>query len=332
MASLWAMINQIQLYFLLLITRAFIPKDVQKVITGLSFTLNPFRYIPFDVIDFYSRFVGKFDFKLSNILFDPVLIDSDSTIYNTFCFFTTLAIIMAFHLFLLVLQKLSQKCNSDENSYKWVKITKYVVNRAFTIMTFGYYIRAVIEMSQYLLISSIFEIHEFDVSQTLRRISLIFAFVILTLCLSLILISVLLALLTNVSSQQMHTKLGEFFIGLKGQKKYRFYTAWLLTRRTIYVALLVTVTFIPLRALLIALSIVQICYAIFIGIFRPYEEIKDNFIEIMNEIFFIFLLSFLIFVNSEDGWTYTKSVIYIGVLALNNLIAFFIIPLYQFNF
>ena len=325
MASLWAVINQIQLYFLLLITRAFIPEDVQTVITGLSFTLNPFQYLPFSLISFYSSFIDKFNFKLSNLLFDPVGVNSDSIVWNTLSFFTNLVLMMILHFLLLVLQKLSQKCNSNENSHKWAKITKYVINRSFTIMTFGYYIRAVLEMSQYFLISSIFEIHEFNVSQTLRRISLIFAFVVLALCLCLILISILFVLLTNVSSQQMQTKWGEFFTGLKIQKKYRFYAAWLLARRTIYVALLITFTFASFKVLLIFLSIFQMCYAIFICILRPYEEVKDNMIEIMNEIFFIFLLSFLIFVNTEDEWTYTKSLIYIGILALNNLIAFFII-------
>ena len=80
MASLWAVINQIQLYFLLLITRAFIPEDVQTVITGLSFTLNPFQYLPFSLISFYSSFIDKFNFKLSNLLFDPVGVNSDSIV------------------------------------------------------------------------------------------------------------------------------------------------------------------------------------------------------------------------------------------------------------
>ena len=328
MISLWTMINQIQLYLLLLITGAFIPEDVKNAITGLSFTLNPFQYLSVSFIDSNSKYIEKFNFTLSNLLFETLGMNSDSTIYNNFYFFTDLALMMVFHLFLLALQKLSQKYISNENSYKCVKITKYVINRAFTIMTFGYYIRAVLEMSQYLLISSIFEIHEFNVSQTLRRISLIFAFLVLTLCLSLILISVLFVLLTHVSSQQMQTKLGELFIGLKMQKKCRFYTAWLLTRRTTYVALLVAISFVSFRTLLIFLSIFQMCYALFICILRPYEEVKDNMIEIMNEIFFIFLLSFLIFVNTEDEWTSSKIIIYIGVLALNNLIVFFIILWY----
>ena len=325
MASLWAMINQIQLYFLLLITRAFIPEDVQNVITGLKFTLNPFQYLPFSLVHFYSSFIDKFEFELSNLLFDPVGVNSDSIIWNTLSFFVSLVLLIIPHLLLLFLQILFQKCGSNENSHMWTKFTKYMIERAFIIMTFGYYIRAVLEMSQYLLISSIFEIHEFNVSQTLRIISLIFAFVVLSWCLILIIIATSLVYSTHISSIQIQSKLREFFTGLKIQKKYRFYTAWLLTRRTIYVALLVTFTFISFRVLLIFLSIVQTFYAIFICILRPYEEAKDNIIEIMNEVVFIFLLSFLIFVNTENGWTYTKSLIYIGVLALNNLIAFLII-------
>ena len=39
-SSIWALINQLQLLFLLLLTRAYIPDDIKLVITGLKFALN----------------------------------------------------------------------------------------------------------------------------------------------------------------------------------------------------------------------------------------------------------------------------------------------------
>lgn len=45
-ATLWMLISQIQLFFLLLITRAYIPEDVQTIITGVSIALNPYELAP----------------------------------------------------------------------------------------------------------------------------------------------------------------------------------------------------------------------------------------------------------------------------------------------
>ena len=42
--SLWSMINQIQMFFLLILTRAYIPKEVEIAISGPNFVLNPYGF------------------------------------------------------------------------------------------------------------------------------------------------------------------------------------------------------------------------------------------------------------------------------------------------
>ena len=66
MASLWAMVNQAQIFLLLLLTRAYIPLDLQNIITGAKFTLNIASYINFQSFGFLGSFLRKFDFKLSD--------------------------------------------------------------------------------------------------------------------------------------------------------------------------------------------------------------------------------------------------------------------------
>ena len=81
-ASFWSIINQVQLLLLLLLTRAFIPIDVQNVILGFEFTLNIASYFGFHKIEFIGPIIEEFDFNLSNQSLDLLGIKSDSSIYN----------------------------------------------------------------------------------------------------------------------------------------------------------------------------------------------------------------------------------------------------------
>ena len=128
-----------------------------------------------------------------------------------------------------------------------------------------------------------------------------------------------------MTSLNTQSKFSEFFTELKAHKKNKIHIIWLLARRTVYVILIVNFAFMYSRALLISLSIIQIWYAIFIGILRPYEEAKNNMIEIINQIFFIFFLIYFAWVNTESKWNDAASIIWIWMFALNIITAFSIV-------
>ena len=84
-SSIWSMINQIQIFFLLLLlTRAFLPDSVKQVITGSNVLLNPFEFISFLNSENYGSSLNKFDFDLNNPLFKSFKLKSQSTITNLF--------------------------------------------------------------------------------------------------------------------------------------------------------------------------------------------------------------------------------------------------------
>ena len=60
--NLRSIINQIQLLFLLLLTRAFIPFDIQSVITGIFFVLNFPSLIQIKSFGLYNSSIGYFNF------------------------------------------------------------------------------------------------------------------------------------------------------------------------------------------------------------------------------------------------------------------------------
>ena len=82
-SSLWMTMNQLQLFFLLLLTRAYIPADVQAVIEGSDFASNIYSYIPTYNWSIYDFLFKNFEFELTNQLLQPIGIEYSSTIANS---------------------------------------------------------------------------------------------------------------------------------------------------------------------------------------------------------------------------------------------------------
>ena len=198
-ASLWSMINQAQLLFLLFLTGAFIPLDVQKVILGAKFTLNIAFYFDYLKIDFIRSIIEEFDFKLNNQSLELLGIQSNSSIYNIYSIIVWGLTMIQFHLFVYLLYKLMP---TEEPQGRWKfakKISIKFVNKLFIMFTFGWYIRYIFETNQYVLLSSVNELYSFTASDSKRIISLSFSILVLLLCLCLIIC---------VSSLQYHTNFG----------------------------------------------------------------------------------------------------------------------------
>ena len=81
--------------------------------------------------------------------------------------------------------------------------------------------------------------------------------------------------------------------------------------------LLITWLFMSSRVLIIVLFLIEVVYILSLSYIRAYKETKGNLIEILNEIYFGFLVLFLAIVNTEDEWNSTKTNSYMWVLVSN---------------
>ena len=323
-SSIWSLINQVQLFFLLLLTRAYIPDDVRLVITGLKFTLNPPYYLSFSSITAYSSALNKFDFELSNNSLSYVGVSSDSSVYNLSPFIVTMLAMLAVHLAGLVLSKLLAKCRTD---WKWgwlIKFLKWVTGKLFNFLTFGYYIRAMLEMNQFLFICSVYEVYSFNASQLFRVISLGFAMLIFAAWIvNSVFVFYLSASFYSVDESK-HNKLGEFFNGLKMQRRFKLHAFMMMLRRIVFVTLLLTCGSVASRLLIGVLAFLQLIYLAYVCFMRPFWQFKDNLIEIVNEIYFLLLLSALIHLNVESYWSSTATSVYMWSISSNTMTIFLI--------
>ena len=313
------------MFFLLILTRAFIPDDVITIITGSSFALNPTMYIPFKRIGIYKSIIENFNFGLSNQLLDPLGFKSDSIVYSNASSFILILIVLTLHSFIYLFSKLLSRWKSD-GAWSWlIKITIRIVKKFYEILTYGYYIRFLLELNQMLLISSNNEIYLFKTSSGLKIISLIISLIGLLLCLVIIFIPIYLTFSSYKLDENEHNKLEDFFVGLKPQKRFKFHSALLLIRRLIFVVFLIFFVSINSKILILVLSIFQIIYLISITILRPFKELKTNLIEIMNEVYFFLLFGSLFILNTEKDWNINITFIYMWVLASNSMSIFTII-------
>ena len=322
MTILWSVINQMQILFLLFLTGAFIPKDIEGIITGLDICLNPFSYLQLK-LNLNHNFVSNyFNFGLENKNLEKFEIKSDSTIVNMTSFFLSIIIMWILHFWIFLIQKLlPKKCKSN----CWSNLLSgihWFLQKLMVLFTFSLYIRIIMETCQFILIAWVSEIYQFDFDGIKRKISIIIAFFILIAWIAIIVITILFALSKNADkfseSPEKRSKFAHLFDGVSPNKKSRLFVWLLQIRRAVFIILLIIVG--P-KSLIIVISLLvglQLIYLVLLGSIRPYKMTVWNFIEITNEFYFLVMLAFLIKYNTAADWKEIPTTVYTWLISSNS--------------
>ena len=325
LSSLWSMFNQIQILYLLLLSRADLPEDVKAVIAGSKVFSNPSLSIPFQKMPFYHTVFQKFDWGWSNSDFETFGLSSDSSVSNTGSFFIFFLVLLVLHILIILIKKLFEFW-CTWNIWRCPRATfRWIVDKCLAIMTYGYYIRFVMQMNQFLLVASFYEIYNFDLSNIFNIMSFIFALLVLLFCMCYTWVVWYLSLSSYKMTNEGRNKIGEFFMGIKIEKKYKFFASVLIMRRTFFIVLLICLMSISSRFLVVILSFIQLAYLLYVIFMRPYIEVKGNIVEIINEIYFLFLLSHLSVWNGQNEWTSSRTSIYWFGITSNSFVILIIV-------
>ena len=200
----------------MLLTRAFVPEDIKALIKGADYASNIYEYIPFRSRSIYPTFLSDFQFGITNSMYGDVEINYLSTIANTYSIFVSLILVIISHIGIWILFLIISKWKESENFI--AKRIYKLVEKSFNILTFGYYIRNSLEISQFILISSIYEISEHNTNENLRLISFIFAILMVLWYISILIFSNYLIFSRYELKEEKHNKFGEFFCDLKESK------------------------------------------------------------------------------------------------------------------
>ena len=318
LSSIWSMLNQLQLLFLIPLTQIYLPYSVSEFILGNKFAFSPFEFIPVQKIEYLDDLIDWFNYGQSNSFVSKIGFKSISTFVNEWPFFTSFVIAFLIHLCLYLIVLLTKRW--EETEYRWLitKVIWWIIRKVFEFFTFSYYVRIITEAFQHLLISSITEINNFDSHSTETFASLMVAFGVILFWTTFFLISLVLSLKTITEDDQNLGKFREYFSGVKNSKSSRIFTPLWIFRRIIFVTLLITLVSKAKIIVMSTVAFLQLLYTIYLIFQRPFDGAKENFIEIMNEIFFWVFIGWLFFFNSESRWTSSITNIYIWILSANN--------------
>ena len=120
------------------------------------------------------------------------------------------------------------------------KTTFWIADRLYRILTFGFFIRNTLELSQFILISSINEIYESNTEDSYRLISFVFSILMVIFFVLMVGLIQYLTFSSYSLNENEHNRLEEFFRGLQFDGKHKFYTTVLLLRRLTFIVLLIT--------------------------------------------------------------------------------------------
>ena len=241
-----------------MLTRAYIPKDAQALIEGSIFASNIYQYFPIQKLSIYPSFLKKFEFDLTNKSLEPLRINYDSTFANTnsLLFFTYLMVLVC--LLIYFIRKLSSRCRESQRC-SWVAKTQYwIVDKLYRMMVLGYFIRSGLQMSQFILISSVNEIYQWDTTDSYRLTSFLFSVSMILIFLLVVILVLYLTFSKYRLNEREHNLLKEFFFrGVQQNKRHKFYVTLLLLRRFLFVILLVAWLSMSSRVLTIVLTLIQ---------------------------------------------------------------------------
>lgn len=196
--------------------------------------------------------------------------------------------------------------------------------KLFEIFTFGIYIRFYLEAYQNMLLSSVQEIKVFNAESVDQIVSLVWAFFIVTLCLTfLIFVFIKWLKSRNQEKSTKHSYFDSIFSGLRDSWFARLYLLLNFGRRSLLIVIGI-MDFHNTISKIITFWLVQLLYLITLFILKPFETKKENAIELINESFFTLFVGCLLYLNKEHLWSNILADIYMYGILTNNAITNFI--------
>lgn len=240
--GIWHSVHQFQALLLLIITGAYIPKNVVDFLIGLKFSLFSFSFLNLHQIVPFKYLLNWFYFDQSNAELTLLQVKSESSFYNNFGVLFVILVLIVVHATMKLWQYNWSRTSWCKNLSKKSKFSKFnfTVEKILLSFHFSIYIRILLEWSQFLLITSFSEIKVLNVDSVTRVVSLLIAFSIKAFCLLFLVLTFYFWWQfdnSKISYAQFYFR--ELAAGLKTTKVARGYTAILLSRRISIVTLLI---------------------------------------------------------------------------------------------
>ena len=304
------MINQVQLILLLPMLPTFMADNVKNFIASLNYWLFSFDFINLNINSVFETLNINLDYKQPDSYLNSIDLDSGSGIVNILSNLLCAWFLVSLHLWLLAIIYFIPKDKADRGFYKFI-------HKIFKSFTFGWYITYAIWSYLILILISSSEIYRLDSTSSRRSVSLSISFIILLLWISFIIF-----IFYKWHEAKQKTKLQNmkftrnFFESIKDSNVARFNILKYLIQRFLLWVIAVFWTKGNIYIKLTVYLIIHLHCFVYIAIVRPFDNIKENCFEIVNDGFYVVLIILLFYWNTESTWTKTFEVLYISIIFL----------------
>jgi cysteine-rich repeat protein len=313
-SSSFGMINQLQMIIILPLIGTFIPGKVMDFLKAMSDSLIALEFLPSNDSTFVDRIDEKLEVDQSNLYLYLLELQSGSALVNMMnllfvifqVVFIHVSVFALFHLFKYLIK---------------VSYLKNVFGKVLTSLSFGFYIVLFLETYLLLIIVVLSEISDNEGDTTNSEVSLRFSHGLLAL----------LILFNGLVTWQWVKCFwpGEFknlkyfkimFDGLKDNQWWRIFPVMFLIKRGMFSFIVLIFAEWSFEIKMSLFIVIQILYFSALIYLRPFESMVDNFIEMMNNSFYIVYIIIIWIYQSEEDWRATAVDCFFILLIVNNVI------------
>ena len=314
----FGMINQIQLVILLPLIGAFLPQKIYDYLKSMNASLFNLSFLPQSNSQSLVDFKSWFDFKQPDSYLYLLQLTSGSALVNILSLTTIVGVVIWLQIIILILYAILFKLNR----LHWIK---RLAGKLLKMMTFGFYIGVWTETFILFLLVDFSEVY-YQNKYGIQNIKSWVASYIIMFCMFMF---VLLALWQWCKSRKPENfEKQKYFVaivdGMKPKWICRSYSFVFLVRRVIFGTILFFFDFVDAFQRVIMLTSIQLVYMLYIMILRPHDSVKENLIDVINEVLYLYFLGFLLHFNTEKNWDNTTTETYFWILMANNFILIFI--------
>ena len=309
----FGMINQIQLVIILPLIGAYIPEKIYDYLKSMNASLFNPNFTPTSNSSSTNSFKSLFDFKQQNSYLYLLQLNSGSAFVNIVDLSTTVGFVICFHVAIVILYAILRRIRRFTFLKKILKLIE--------MLTFGFYVGVLLETFILFLLVDMSEIHYQIKKESKNLNSTILSYIIL----SFIFLFMLLSFWQWWKSRNPEVfATQKYFVilvdGFKASWICRSYWLIFLIRRALFVTIIFFMEDYNMMFKIIIFVAIQALYFTYIIILRPQESIKENLNDFINEVFYLFFVTFLTYFNTEDRWTNTITDAYFWIMMSNNFI------------
>ena len=165
----FSVLNQFQLFILLPMIGAYIPPKVIDIITGMSFSMISFSFLPIEKIPFAT---DLFDYDQNADYFDDIGLTSGSSLLNHLGLLAMLMLLILPHCIIGCCHFISTLTLDENNCFR------KTIKKVSEFLTLSAYVRLGMESFLFICISSAAEAYQLDTKTTFKSISLIFSYLL----------------------------------------------------------------------------------------------------------------------------------------------------------